>query len=118
MKGFLYILLFANCYLFSQDLKIDAEKINQFYSKHPNMSAEIDYNMYENYTSEIVYSKTTASVKKCNGYTYLKLEDMETIKCDDYTLLVDNENKNISLLPKKTDIKSDTKNFELDLNIW
>lgn len=115
MKKFLIFISLCTTTLFAQDLKTDAEKINRFFSEHPKLTAQIDYNMYETYTSSVIYSKTTAFVKKLNERVYSKIEETETIKCDDYTLVVDNENKVISLLPKKTGIKSDPKDFAFDL---
>jgi hypothetical protein len=88
--------------LCAQNLKKDAENMNVFYEKHKKISSKIEYTMYENYTTNEIYQKELGYMEKSGKNTYMKLGEVETINTDDYTLVVDNENKSVSLLPKKT----------------
>jgi hypothetical protein len=108
-------LVFTGLKLFSQDLKKDAALINQFFIKHPKLMVQVDYVMYQDYTTSTVFQKSKAFFKKLNNSTYVQIENMESINTKDYSLVVDNENKSISLLPKKTTWEQDIKNFTVNL---
>ena len=102
LSTIIFIALNGLVNIYAQDLKKDAANMNLFYAKHAKISSKIEYTMYEDYTTNVVYQKELGYMQKSGKNTYMKSGEVETISTDEYTLVVDNENKSVSLLPKKT----------------
>jgi hypothetical protein len=93
----LLILLFSGNY-FAQVAKDDFMRINSAYVEHPRLSIKIKYEVYKNKDSKLPFSTETGEVKCKDKVRYSRVGNIENIEKENYRLIVDHEDKNISLL--------------------
>lgn len=83
---------------FSQVAKDDFEKISKAYAASPHLSMKMKYEVYKNKTTTVVLSTETGILKRKDKIQYSRIGKIETVENDRYHMIVDHEDKNISLL--------------------
>lgn len=99
----------------AQDVKHDLEKINAVYKNTKQYEMQVEYILYENYTTTAPYKKENALMKRNGAVRYMKIGEMESISTQEYTLIANHEDKAISLLPKTN--KKDISDRDVQINL-
>jgi hypothetical protein len=116
MKRIGYILLIFSCFtieLFSQVAKDDFASINKAYAAQKQLSMKVKYEVYKNKTTTTVFSTETGEIKQNGTAKYTRTGNIETVETETYRLLIDHEDKNISLLGISNDETEMNKNKEI-----
>jgi hypothetical protein len=86
----------GNCV--SQVAKEDFAKINKVYSDNHQLSMKMKYEVYKNKNSATALQTETGEVVQAESGKYTRIGKIETIETDQYRLIVDHEEKNMSML--------------------
>lgn len=84
----------------AQIAKDDFAMINKTYDNNSRLSMKMKYEVYQNKDTKSVYQFETGEIEKNGNSKYTRIGEMETIENEKYTLIVDKEDKNISVLGK------------------
>jgi hypothetical protein len=101
MKRFYYILVLIALFSkkgFSQVAKDDFARINKTYADNMQLSMKIRYDVYKNKSTATPLQAETGEIKRNEAAKYTRIGNIETIENENYKLIVDNEDKNISVL--------------------
>ena len=82
----------------SQIAKEDFAAINKAYVTNSHLSMKVKYELYKNKTVNEVFQVETGEIKRNGNNKNTRIGNMETIENEKYRLIVDHEDKNISLL--------------------
>jgi hypothetical protein len=100
----------------AQVAKDDFAKINQAYVTNSKMTMKTSYELFQNKETKNVFQKEIGEIKRDGNLQYTKLGDIETIRSKEYNVIVDHEDKNISVLGLSADPNSlDEKTYMIDL---
>lgn len=97
----------------AQTAKDDFAKINDTYAGFKQLSIKIKYELFQNKQTKAPYQTLFGEFKKDGSKTYSVIGPVESVDNEDYLVIVDNEDKSISLLGKSKGsekIKEDSKN--------
>jgi hypothetical protein len=94
----IFLLLGITCNSLSQVAKEDFARINKIYAEHPRISVKMKYEVFKNRSAVTALSSETGEVKKKEGASYDRIGPIETITNKEYKLIVDHDDKNISIL--------------------
>jgi hypothetical protein len=83
----------------SQVVKQDFSAINKAYTDLPQFSMKVKYEMYKNKSIKTVFQTELGEVKQKEHCNYSRVGKVETLSNETYKLIVDHEDKSISLLP-------------------
>lgn len=86
--------------LFSQVAKEDFANINKAYTEHPRLSLKMKYEIFKNRTTAVTTSTETGILKQKDDARYTRIGKIESVENEQYKMIVDHEDKNISLLGK------------------
>jgi outer membrane lipoprotein-sorting protein len=79
----------------AQNAKADILRINEAYSKFKDMSMNITYNVYLNYTAALPYETEVGFYRQHDNLRYSKLKEIESLQNKEYLIVTDNEQKRI-----------------------
>jgi hypothetical protein len=99
----------------SQTAKEDFAKINNAYVNNSQLSMKVKYELYKNNLAKEVFQVETGEIKRNGNNKYTKIGNIETIENDKYRVIVDHDDKNISLLSTITVADETPKKEELYL---
>lgn len=102
--------------VFSQNIKKDIASINEVYKKTEKLSMIFELNMFENYTTQKVYYTQNGLIQKYGANTFQKFDENQFINAPDYSVIVDDEEKEIVYAPKKKTFNLDDKELLIDLD--
>lgn len=97
----------------AQNAKDDFLKINQAYQKHTVLHMKMKYEVYKNEQSITPLQTELGEVKLNGSSKYTKISNIETLENNDYTMIVDGNDRHISLLKKKIEKNSPAINTDL-----
>lgn len=99
VKSIMLLLLFSFAFRgFSQVAKNDFASINKAYADQEQLSVKVTYQVFRNKTTPVAFSTEKGEVKQKGILRYTRTGDIETVETETYRLIVDHEDKNISLL--------------------
>jgi hypothetical protein len=79
----------------AQNAKADILRINEAYSKFIDMSMNITYNVFLNYSTALPYETEVGFFKQHRNQRYNKLKEIESLQNKDYLVVVDNDQRRI-----------------------
>jgi hypothetical protein len=102
-RHFVYIsLFFMNVFVVqAQNTKEDFMRLNKSYEKFQDLSFDIEYTVYANYTSHDPIDHKFGFYKKKGKLYYNKLMGFENLVTGNETIAVDSVHKNIFIYPSK-----------------
>ena len=92
----IFLLFTANC--FAQIAKDDFAAINKTYSSSNHLSMKMKYEVFKNKNATSALQVENGEVQRNGNASHTRIAKTETIQTDKYTLIVDHEDKNISVL--------------------
>lgn len=93
----LLILLFGFIPVNAQTVEQELNNIKSVYSKDKGVSFNISYNYYKDISSPKPYKQVAGEVKLVGDYYYSKLDNVETVKNQNYFIMVDSKYKRLML---------------------
>lgn len=91
----LILVMFISVQGNAQNAKADILRINDAYSKFHDMSMNITYHVFLNYTAVIPYETEVGFYRQHDNLRYSKLKEIESLQNKDYLIVADNEQKRI-----------------------
>ena len=88
---------------FAQVSKEDFAKINKVYISHPQLYFKAKYDLYKNQNIKETFESEMGETKRNGNLLYTKIGKIESIHSEKYNVIVDNEDKTISLLAHDPD---------------
>jgi len=104
----------------SQDVASDFEKINEAYVKISEISMEMEYKAFSTFESSAPIEKTLGEIKRSGKRVYYKTGNIESLYDSVNNILVDHEEKMISISPAlkfSGNILPDKKLFDMALKM-
>lgn len=101
MKRFFFLIIAVGLFTshsMAQVAKDDFAKINSTYAGAKKLSMKIKYEVFKNKNSNTAFQTETGELKKNENSKYTRIGKIETIETETYKLIVDHEDKNMSLL--------------------
>ena len=115
-RSVIYFLILLPCICFSQVAKDDFMRINNTYQSSEEVSFKASYQAFSNHTVQTPLSTESGEVKKKGDASYSRIGSIETIVNEHYRVIVDHEDKNISVLGiKKQEGKQEKDTYPVDL---
>ena len=102
--------------MFCQNIKADVAAINKAYKSMNKVSLSFELNMFENYQTQHVYYTQHALIQKNGNATFQKFDESECINTRDYSVMVDNEDKEVVYAPKKISFEYDDPSIAINLD--
>lgn len=110
----LVLALLSNGY--AQVAKDDFARINKVYAENSRISVKMTYEVFRNRTATTALNSEKGEMKKKEGVSYSRIGPIETITNKEYKLIVDHEDKNISVLGMQEGQKTEGKElYPVDL---
>lgn len=94
--------------------RLDFEKINAAYSKYPDMSMELTYNLHANFTTSSVSAVEKAVSKRSGKKIWYKIAEVETLTNERYKIVADHEDKFVLIEPASANQMDFLMAFSLD----
>ncbi len=92
--------IFYTTTCFGQVAKEDFEKINKAYAKHSTISMQVTYDLYRNKVDKTVLQSQQGEFKRSGNLYCSRIGTVQTLDTEKYKLILDEEDKNITLLGK------------------
>jgi outer membrane lipoprotein-sorting protein len=107
---FITVVFSTICISAAQDIEADLANINKKYEVG-SMSMNVKYIAYPDHTASVPVEEESGQVKKKGTKIYYRIGSLESVSTDDYSLIVNHEEKTIFLLPKKKGMEEEGYNF-------
>lgn len=103
MKGLICLFPFLLPGLLSAQLDYDPSdllRINQAYTDYPDMEVHIAYRLFEDHSTRRVFQEEEARLKRSADRIWYRIAEMEHLITGDYALLLDHQEKTLTLMPR------------------